>query len=397
MNFHVRSQMKLSAAIAVTFLSVQMSSIALGQAAPQKKISKVKATELGNTHNVHVCGDLHFAGQFTPEDVEKIKARGIKRIITLRGEDEIEWDEKALVEKAGLEFVRVQFRKPNSLSDEVFHKIRALLESEPNTLLHCGGANRVGGVWLPYRVLDEGVPLETAIKEAREIGLETPEYEAKAIDYIRRHQREESVRPGVNERFLDPELNVESFIDRFEVESREIFSARDEVLEACGLKPSWRVADVGAGTGLYTRIFSEALGANGWVYAIDISPRFIQHVGEIVKRRRLQNVTTVLCAEDSINLPPASVDIAFVCDTYHHFEFPKSTMASIHRALRPGGRLIVIDFERIPGESREWLLGHIRAGKDVFRKEIESAGFELVEEVDLAGLKENYFLKFLKR
>ena len=389
--------MKIYASFSIMFLSMLVSSTILGQDSPPKTKSKVQATELGNTYNVHVCGDLHFAGQFTPKDIEKIKTRGIKRIITLRGEDEIEWEEKLLVEKAGLEFVRVQFRKPDSLTDEVFHKIRALLESEPNTLLHCGGANRVGGVWLPYRVLDEGVPLETAIKEAREIGLETPEYEAKAIDYIRRHMREESVRPGVNDRFLDAELDVETYIGRFEVESREIFSARDKVLEACGLKPGWRVADVGTGTGLYTRLFSEALAANGWVYAIDISPRFIRHVGEIVKRRRLQNVTTVLCAEDSINLPPASVDIAFVCDTYHHFEFPKSTMASIHRALRPGGRLIVIDFERIPGESREWLLGHIRAGKDVFRKEIESAGFELVEEVDLAGLKENYLLKFRKR
>ncbi len=140
--------MKLSAAIAVTFLLAQMSSIALGQA-PRAKTSAVEAADLGNTYNVHVCGDLHFAGQFTPADIEKIKASGIKRIITLRGENEIEWDEKALVEKAGLEFVRTQFRAPDTLTDEVFHRIRALLESEQNTLLHCGGANRVGGDWLP--------------------------------------------------------------------------------------------------------------------------------------------------------------------------------------------------------------------------------------------------------
>lgn len=209
--------------------------------------------------------------------------------------------------------------------------------------------------------------------------------------------REKSVRPGVNDNFLDPELDVERFIGRFEVDSREVFSARNEVLEACGVKPGWRIADVGAGTGLYTRLFSRVLHGNGWVYALDISPRFVQHVGGLVKTQGLRNVTTVLCAEDSISLPPESVDMAFVCDTYHHFEYPQSTLASIHRALKPAGRLIVIDFERVPGQSREWLLNHVRAGKEVFRREIESAGFELLEEVDIAGLKENYFLKFRKK
>lgn len=391
--------MKLSHALSVIFLvlSLRPSSIAFGQEAPQKKTEKVEATELGDTRNVHKCGDLHFAGQFTPEDIEKIKSRGIKRVVSLRGENEIEWDEKALVEKAGLEFVRIPFREPDTLTDEVFHQIRALLETEPNTLLHCGAANRVGGVWLPYRVLDENVPLETAVQEAREIGLRTPGYEEKALDYIRRHKREESVRPGINESFLDPELDIDRFIGRFEVESREVFSSRQAVLEACGLEPEWRVADVGAGTGLYTRVFSTALEASGWVYAIDISPRFIQHLGGIIRRRQLRNVTTVLCSEDSIDLPPASIDLAFACDVYHHFEYPKSSLASIHRALKPGGRLIVIDFERIPGESREWLLTHVRAGKDIVRKEIEEAGFDFVEEVEVAEFKENYLLKFRKR
>jgi hypothetical protein len=57
---------------------------------------------------------------------------------------------------------------------------------------------------------------------------------------------------------------------------------------------------------------------------------------------------------------------------------------------------VVIDFERVPGESREWTLDHVRAGKEVFQAEIESAGFTLVEEVDIEGLEENYFLKFKK-
>ncbi|MGB2501466.1 MAG: SAM-dependent methyltransferase, partial [Mariniblastus sp.] len=61
------------------------------------------------------------------------------------------------------------------------------------------------------------------------------------------------------------------------------------------------------------------------------------------------------------------------------------------------GELVVIDFERIPGESREWLLGHVRAGKEVFRAEIMDAGFALDEEVTIKGFKENYFLRFRKK
>ena len=62
-----------------------------------------------------------------------------------------------------------------------------------------------------------------------------------------------------------------------------------------------------------------------------------------------------------------------------------------------GGRLVVIDFDRIPGKSRQWILDHTRAGKEVFRAEIEAAGFEFVEEVKIPGFVENYFLKFEKK
>ena len=168
------------------------------------------------------------------------------------------------------------------------------------------------------------------------------------------------------------------------------------MLEACGIKPGAKIADVGAGTGIYTRLFSRAVGPDGWVFAVDIAPRFIQHINESAKEQNLPNITGVICAEDSIKLPPDSVDMVFVCDTYHHFEYPQQTLASIMSALKSGGTFVVIDFKRIPGETREWTLNHVRAGQEVFRSEIEKAGFELVEEVDIDGFEDNYFLKFRK-
>ena len=205
-----------------------------------------------------------------------------------------------------------------------------------------------------------------------------------------------SVKPGINKKFMDPELDVDAYVKRFEMESREVFVARERILEASGIEIGNFVADVGAGTGLFTRLFSARVGDNGWVYAVDVAPRFIEHIIQQANQRNLKNITGILCAENSVNLPPDSVDVVFICDTYHHFEYPTSTMASIQRALKDGGRLIVIDFERIPGTSRDWLIDHVRAGKEVVRAEIQDAGFSLVDEKQIEGFKENYFLVFRK-
>lgn len=199
---------------------------------------------------------------------------------------------------------------------------------------------------------------------------------------------------SLNANFRDPQLDVDEFVQRFEGESREVAVARDAILAALELRPGLRVADIGAGTGLFMAPLSEAVGAQGVVYAVDLSPRFLDHLRGRVRDEQLGNVRVVECDERSTALPPASVDLAFVCDTYHHFEHPAETLASLHRALRPGGRLVVLDFERIPGVSRDWMLEHVRAGKEVFAAEIEAAGFGPARELDVPGLSENYMLAF---
>jgi ubiquinone/menaquinone biosynthesis C-methylase UbiE len=204
--------------------------------------------------------------------------------------------------------------------------------------------------------------------------------------------QEKSVRPGINKPFENPD--VRDFVGKFETESREIFAQRKEIVAACELKPEMTVADIGAGTGLFTRLFAKEVGAKGKVYAVDIAPRFVEHIEKTCKEADIKNVVGVVCTADSVRLPPRSVDVAFICDTYHHFEFPYKTMASLHEALRPGGRVVVIDFHRIEGKSREWVLNHVRAGQDVVVKEIESSGFKKVAEKKL--LKENYFVVFEK-
>jgi cytochrome c peroxidase len=206
--------------------------------------------------------------------------------------------------------------------------------------------------------------------------------------------QDKSVNPGINKAFDAP--NVPEFVERFEIEGRDVFDHRKEVVAALGLKAGMAVADVGAGTGLFTRMFSPLVGPKGKVYAVDISDKFISHIERIARQQEMENIVGVVCKPDSVELPPDSVDLVFICDTYHHFEFPHKTMRSIHKALKPKGQVVLIDFHRIAGKSSDWVIGHVRAGQDVFAKEIVDAGFKQIEaKKDL--LKESYFLRFEKQ
>jgi predicted methyltransferase len=205
--------------------------------------------------------------------------------------------------------------------------------------------------------------------------------------------QEKSVRPGINKPFENPDLK--EFIQKFEGESREIAAHAKEIVAACKLKPGMSVADVGAGTGLFTRIFAAEVGAKDKVFAVDIAPTFLRHIEKTCQESKLRNVETILCDQRSTKLPKSSVDLVFICDTYHHFEFPQRTLQSIHDALRPGGQVILIDFHRIEGKSSAWIMGHVRAGQETFVREITSAGFKVVGEEKL--LKENYFVRLEKK
>jgi ubiquinone/menaquinone biosynthesis C-methylase UbiE len=205
--------------------------------------------------------------------------------------------------------------------------------------------------------------------------------------------QETSVRPGINERFKRP-VPAE-WVERFEQEGREIYAHRDAIVKASQVKPGMVIADIGAGTGLFTRLFAQATGEGGRVYAVDIAQEFIDHIAKTCEQEDIQNVVGVVCDEDDCGLDANTIDVAFICDTYHHLEYPQKTMRTIHRALRAGGTLVVIDFHRIEGVSSDFIMGHMRAGQEVFRQEIEAVGFEFMEEKK-GLLSDNYFMRFRK-
>jgi ubiquinone/menaquinone biosynthesis C-methylase UbiE len=206
---------------------------------------------------------------------------------------------------------------------------------------------------------------------------------------------EQSVRPGVNDPYR--RADVGAWVERFERQGREIYDRRREIVAACRIGPGWAVADVGAGTGLFVDLLAGAVGPQGTVYAVDIVPEFIEHIEARALDAGLENVRTILCTERSVELPPGSIDMAFVCDAYHHFEYPRSMMSSIHRALRPGGILVIVEFQRVEGVSSDFVMGHVRAGREQVIAEIESFGFTMYRPVLESLLRDNYMVCFGRR
>jgi len=205
---------------------------------------------------------------------------------------------------------------------------------------------------------------------------------------------EQNVSPGINDHYLaDPDY--EMWVDIFESPGREVYDKRKEIIAALDIRPGMDIADIGAGTGLYTRAFSHETGPTGRVYAVDIAPNFIDGIMRQANTAGVTNVIGIVNSAKGAGLEPASVDLAFVCDTYHHFEYPQSMLKSMHEALRPGGSLVIIDFRKVKGFSSSWVMSHTRADRKTVIQEIESEGFELVEDRDF--LRTNYYLRFVKK
>jgi arsenite methyltransferase len=165
--------------------------------------------------------------------------------------------------------------------------------------------------------------------------------------------------------------------------SRDEWQKPHEVVMALALKPGEVVADIGAGTGYFARRFAMH-GAK--VYAVDIDRKLLAIAGQGAP----PNLTTVLAAPDDPRLPPASVDTVFFCDVLHHIDDRPAYFAKLAKALKPDGRIVVIDFYK-----KDLPVGpppEMKLSEDEIVSELGKAGF--VANKRLAILPYQYFLFF---
>jgi precorrin-6B methylase 2 len=129
-----------------------------------------------------------------------------------------------------------------------------------------------------------------------------------------------------------------------EREEREKEERGDLLLRELALNPGMNVADVGAGTGYYSRRMAPRIGPKGIVYAVDVQPEMISMLADLAKNSGLANIKPVLGTAKSVKLPDASIDLAIMVDVYHELEFPYEMMQSVVRALKPGGKVVFVEY-----------------------------------------------------
>jgi len=184
--------------------------------------------------------------------------------------------------------------------------------------------------------------------------------------------------------------DAEGWARVFDDPSRDEWQRPKDVVSALGLRPGMAVADLGAGTGYFSRYLCDAVGGTGSVFAAETEPNLLIHLRKRAEQEHLDVLTPVLASFDNPRLPRASVDVVLVVDTFHHIDDRLTYFRRLQRTLKPGGRVAVIDWQK-----RELPVGppseHKLAREQVL-EEMTAAGYQLAGEPQF--LPYQYFLIF---
>lgn len=182
--------------------------------------------------------------------------------------------------------------------------------------------------------------------------------------------------------------DLADYIAKMEDPARDAWQKPDEVLRALGVSAGQTVCDIGAGPGYFTLRFAKAVGEAGRVYAVDVEPEMLEALGQRLSSAGVRNVTPVFALPDHALLPERSCDLAVIIDTFHHFPDGIAYLRQLARAVKPGGRIVNIDFHK-----RDLAVGppfdHKIARED-FLGRAEAAGLRVIAEPTF--LPHQYFL-----
>jgi protein-L-isoaspartate O-methyltransferase len=132
-------------------------------------------------------------------------------------------------------------------------------------------------------------------------------------------------------------------IEWLERKEREMEENTSQLLKNLSVQPGSVIADIGAGSGYYSTLLSKLVG-NGKVYAVDVEPEMIAYLKDRIKREGYQNIIPILSTEQKVSLPPNSIDVMLLVDVYHEFSFPYEMTLSMLEALKPGAKLVLVEF-----------------------------------------------------
>ena len=168
-----------------------------------------------------------------------------------------------------------------------------------------------------------------------------------------------------------------NWLERPERESEENVEG---ALDAIALKPGMTVAEVGAGTGYVSLRMAKRVGPSGKVYANDLQPRMLEVLRQNAARAGIRNVETILGGEADTRLPAGQMDLIILVDVYHEFSQPQKMLQSMRMALRPGGRLVQLEYRK-EDPAVPILFEHKMSVAEA-RTEVEAEGFKLAQTIE---------------
>ena len=180
-----------------------------------------------------------------------------------------------------------------------------------------------------------------------------------------------------------------AYIAALDDPKRDAYQKPAEVIEALGLTPGHLVADIGAGSGYFTLRLAPKVAPGGHVYAVDVNPDMVRHLNARIRDGKVPNVSTILAPADD-PLLPVPVDLIVIVDVWHHVEDQAGYLEQLKRGLRPGGRVVMIDFHK-----RDLPVGPptaMKIAREDLLAQMQAHGFRLVREHTF--LPYQYFLVF---